>query len=361
MPRHALLRRPALTALAATATLTLAACGGSDAGAGTTTSAADAESCPGEVLDVVASVSQWGSIVEQLGGDCTNVTTVLASSAVDPHDYEATAADIAAFTDAELVVLNGADYDHWAADAVATLDPAPAVVDAAEVVGIEGEEHAGEEGEHAEEEGEHAGEEGEHAGEEGEHAEEEGEHAEEGHGHGGVNPHLWYSPEYVQTVAAAVTEQLSELSPDAADHFAEQAEAWEADLQPYLDELESLQSSAAGRSYAATESVFQYTGEAIGLTDATPEGYRAAASNETDPAPGDVAAFEAALTDGSVDVLVYNSQTEGSVPEQLRAAAEAADVPVVEVTESAPDGESSFVSWQLDQLQQLSNALGGGQ
>ncbi|MCZ2806068.1 zinc ABC transporter substrate-binding protein [Modestobacter sp. VKM Ac-2983] len=337
MPRLAPFRRPALTALAATATLTLAACGGSSAGAGTTTSAADADACPGEVLDVVVSVSQWGSVVEQLGGDCANVTTVLASSAVDPHDYEPTTADIAAFTDAELVVLNGADYDHWAADAVATLDPAPAVVDAAEVVGIEGEEHAEDE-EHAEE-----------------------EHAEEEHGHGGVNPHLWYSPEHVQDVAAAVTEQLSELSPDAADHFGEQAEAWESDLQPYLDELAALQASAAGRSYAATESVFQYTAEAIGLTDATPEGYRDAASNETDPAPGDVAAFEVALTDGSVDVLVYNSQTEGSVPEQLRAAAETAGVPVVEVTESAPDGESSFVSWQLDQLQQLSNALGGGQ
>ncbi|MCZ2848071.1 metal ABC transporter solute-binding protein, Zn/Mn family [Modestobacter sp. VKM Ac-2978] len=342
MRRLDLFRRPTLAAVAATATLTLAACGGSSAGAGTTTTQADEADCPGEVLDVVVSVSQWGSIVEQLGGDCTNVTTVLASSAVDPHDYEPTTADIAAFSDAEMVVLNGADYDHWAADAVATLDPAPTVVDAAEVVGAEGEEHAEEEGE--------------------EHAEEEGEeHAEEEHGHGGVNPHLWYSPEYVQDVAAAVTEQLSELSPDAADHFAEQAEAWEADLQPYLDELAALQTAAAGRSYAATESVFQYTAEAIGLTDATPEGYRDAASNETDPAPGDVAAFEAALTDGSVDVLVYNSQTEGSVPEQLRAAAEAADVPVVEVTESAPDGESSFVSWQLDQLQQLSNALGGGQ
>ncbi|WP_222194536.1 metal ABC transporter solute-binding protein, Zn/Mn family [Modestobacter italicus] len=341
MPRLALSRRPALTALAATATLTLAACGGSS-GAGTTTSEADADSCPGEVLDVVVSVSQWGSVVEQLGGDCANVTTVLASSAVDPHDYEPTTADIAAFSDADLVVLNGADYDHWAADAVATADSDPVVVDAAEVVGIEAEEHAEEE--HAEEE----------------HAEEE--HAEEeGHHHGGVNPHLWYSPEYVQDVAAEVTAQLSELSPDAADHFAEQAQAWESDLQPYLDELESLQTAATGRSYAATESVFQYTADAIGLTDATPEGYRDAASNEADPAPGDVAAFETALSDGSVDVLVYNSQTEGSVPEQLRAAAESAGVPVVEVTESAPDGESSFVSWQLEQLQQLSNALGGGQ
>ncbi|WP_249523838.1 metal ABC transporter solute-binding protein, Zn/Mn family [Modestobacter marinus] len=334
MRRLDLYRRPALTALAATATLTLAACGGSTS-AGTLTRPADAASCPGEVVDVVVSVSQWGEIVEQLGGDCANVTTVLASSAVDPHDYEPTTADIAAFSDADLAVLNGADYDHWAADAVATAGSDPAVVEAAEVVSIEEEAHAEGEEEHAE--------------------------GEEGHGHRGVNPHLWYSPEYVQTVAAAVTEQLSELSPDAADHFAERAEAWESDLQPYLDELESLRSAAAGRSYAATESVFQYTAEAAGLTDATPEGYRDAASNETDPAPGDVAAFETALTDGEVDVLVYNSQTEGSVPEQLRAAAEAAGVPVVEVTESAPDGESSFVSWQLSQLQQLSNALGGGQ
>ncbi|MGY1856413.1 metal ABC transporter solute-binding protein, Zn/Mn family [Modestobacter sp. SYSU DS0290] len=342
MPRPALFRRPALAALAATATLTLAACG-SSGGAGTTTSEADADNCPGEVLDVVVSVSQWGDIVEQLGGDCTTVTTVLASAAVDPHDYEATSADIAAFTDAELVVLNGADYDHWAADAVAALDSDPAIVDAAEVVGIETEEHAADE--HAEDE--HAAGE-EHAGE-------------EGHGHGGVNPHLWYSPEHVQDVAAAVTEELSALSPDAADHFAEQAAAWEAELQPYLDEITALQSAAAGRSYAATESVFEYTAEAVGLTDATPEGYRAAASNEAEPAPGDVAAFESALSDGSVDVLVYNTQTEGSVPEQLRATAEAADVPVVEVTESAPDGESSFVDWQLSQLQQLSDALGGGQ
>lgn len=337
MRRLDLFRRPTLAAVAATATLTLTACGGASAGAGagTTTTQADEADCPGEVLDVVVSVSQWGGIVEQLGGDCANVTTVLASSAVDPHDYEPTTADIAAFSDADLAVLNGADYDHWAADAVATSGSDPAVVDAAEVVGIEEEGHAEDEGEHAE--------------------------GEEEHTEGGVNPHLWYSPEYVQDVAAAVTAQLSELSPDAAEHFAEQAEAWEAELQPYLDELAALETAAAGRSHAATESVFQYTAEAIGLTDATPEGYRDAASNETDPAPGDVAAFQAALTDGSVDVLVYNSQTEGSVPGQLRGAAEAADVPVVEVTESAPDGESSFVSWQLGQLQQLSSALGGGQ
>ena len=61
---------------------------------------------------------------------------------------------------------------------------------------------------------------------------------------------------------------------------------------------------------------------AVGLTDATPEGYRRAASNESEPAPRDLTAFEAALADGTVDVLVFNSQTSGGIPEQLRAAAE---------------------------------------
>lgn len=326
-------RRPTVLALLAASSLALAACG-SDGGNSTLTTEADTANCPGDVLDVVVSVNQWGDIARALGGDCATVTTVINSTAVDPHDYEPSTGDIASFEDADLVVVNGADYDHWASDALANLDPEPAVVDAADVVGVEG-DHGDED--HADE-----------------------DHA-EGEEHGSVNPHLWYSPDYVQQTAAAITAELTELSPDAADYFADRAAAFATDLAPYTAELTTIQGLAAGKSYAATETVFDYTAAAVGLTDATPEGYRDAASNESDPSSGDVAAFEAALSDGSIDVLVYNTQTEGSVPEQLRAAAEAADVPVVEVTESVPDGDDSFVEWQLAQLQQLADALGGGQ
>lgn len=328
-------RRSTVLAVLAASSLGLAACS-SDGSGGASTAEADAANCPGDVLDVVVSVDQWGDVVQALGGDCTNVTTVINSTAVDPHDYEPTTGDIAAFEGADLVVVNGADYDHWASDAVQNLDPQPVVVDAAEVVGIE-EEHA--EDEHSEDDG----------------------HAEGEEGHGSVNPHLWYSPEYVQQTADAVTAELSDLSPDAADYFADRATAWTTDLQPYTDELTTIEGLAAGKTYAATETVFDYTAAAVGLTDATPEGYRDAASNESDPATGDVAAFEAALADGSIDVLVFNTQTEGSVPDQLRSAAEAAGVPVVEVTESVPSDDGSFVQWQLSQLQQLADALGGGQ
>jgi zinc/manganese transport system substrate-binding protein len=55
--------------------------------------------------------------------------------------------------------------------------------------------------------------------------------------------------------------------------------------------------------------------------------------------------------------LIYNTQTEGSIPEQIRAAAQAAGVPVVNVTETVAPGQSSFEGWQYAQLVALGKAL----
>lgn len=293
----------------------LTACSGSGEGTDDrpVTVSGDAARCPGDVVDVVVSVSQWADMTHVLGGDCATVTTVLASSAVDPHDFEPTPGDIAAFEDADLVVVNGAGYDTWAADTVRNLDPAPAVVSAAEIAG------SGD----------------------------------------GDNPHLWYDPALLPRMAEAITAALRELSPEDGDVFAARSRTWQQDLQPYQDELASLRAAAAGHTYAATETVFDLTAGAAGLRDVTPEGYRRAVSNEGDPAPGDIAAFESALTDGEADVLVFNTQTEGQLPDQLRSAAEEAGIPVVEVTESPADAQGSFVAWQLRQLTQLASALTG--
>jgi zinc/manganese transport system substrate-binding protein len=302
------------TALAVLATALLTGCGSGSGGTGAAVASGNAASCPGKVLDVVVSVGQWGDLVRRLGGDCANVTTIVASAAVDPHDFDPSTSDLAAFAGADVVVLNGAGYDHWAEDAVAAADPEPATVTAAAAAGVPGR---------------------------------------------GADPHLWYDPEAVQSMAAAVTEELSALDPDAAAYLADRATAWTEQLQPYLAAVEQLRATAAGHTYAATETVFDRMAAAVGLTDVTPAGYRRSASNESEPAPGDLTAFETALGNGSIDVLVYNTQTSGNVPEQLRSAAEDAHLPVVEVTESPSDVDSSFVSWQLGQLTALSVALGG--
>jgi zinc/manganese transport system substrate-binding protein len=239
---------------------------------------------------------------------------VLTSSAVDPHDYEPTTGDLAALQEADLVVLNGDGYDYWAQRAVTDLSGGPAVVTAADVARAAGDPLA--------------------------------------------DPHLWYSPTLVPRVAAAVTARLAELAPRDADVFTRQAADLSAELARYDAALAALRPLAAGRSYAATETVFDRTAAALGLTDRTPAGYRRAVSNDSDPAPGDVAGLEQALRDGAVDVLVVNTQTEGSLPRELVAAAGRGGVPVVRVTESPPPGTTSFAGWQSGQLDQLAAALG---
>lgn len=268
--------------------------------------------CPGGPVNVVVSVDQWGEMVSELGGDCAIVKTVLASSSVDPHEYEPSPADAAAFRKARLVVVNGADYDHWAVDLAATSARSATVIDVAELTGT----------------------------------------AE------GANPHLWYNPQAVSAAADAVSAQLAEINPEAAGYFDERHTTFTTAMQPYEDMIAKIKSEAGGKSYAATEPVFDYQAEALGLVDRTPQGYRQAAASGSEPPPAALQAFRMALADRQVDVLIFNTQTEGSVSQQLREAAEKAGVPVVEVTETVPPGEGSFVDWQVGQLKALAKALG---
>ena len=300
--------------IALVAPLGLSACSTRDGGkaAESSTAAAAGGGCPTTPLNVVVSVDQWGDIVRDLGGECAQVTTVLASSSVDPHDFEPSPADAATFSKAQLVVVNGAGYDPWASKFAATSAPKAPVVDAGVVTKTAA----------------------------------------------GANPHLWYSPSAVVAVADAVTAELAKLAPEAKAYFADQRTAFGTSLEPYNKLVGDIKAGATGKTYAATESVFDYTAEDVGLVNATPPGYKAASANESDPSPADLEAFRRALADRKINVLIYNTQTEGSVPEQIRTAAETAGVPVVEVTETVPPGTTSFETWQAAQLTALAKALG---
>jgi zinc/manganese transport system substrate-binding protein len=276
-----------------------------------TESAATSASCPTDVVRVVVSVNQWSDIVQQLGGDCADVTTVIQNGSIDPHDYEPTSSDIASFESADIAVINGLDYDPWAESALNAQSQKPLVVDAGKV-------------------------------------------AQRGPGD---NPHVWYSPTYVRAVATAVTEALSTTRPNGADYFATQLASWKTAMKPYDDAIAALAATASATTYGATESVFEYMADEIGLVDKTPQGFVNAAANESEPGPADIAEFEVALRDGKMSVLIYNSQTESALTAQIKSTATNNEVPVVEVTESMPATYKSFVDWQVAQLESLKSAL----
>ena len=73
---------------------------------------------------------------------------------------------------------------------------------------------------------------------------------------------MWYSPSAVTAVADAVTAELTRLSPAAAGYFATQHTMLTSDLKPYDALIAKIKSAASGKSYAATESIFTYMGNA---------------------------------------------------------------------------------------------------
>ncbi|ETA96946.1 ABC transporter substrate-binding protein [Mycobacterium avium subsp. paratuberculosis 10-4404] len=267
--------------------------------------------CPTAPLAVVVSVDQWGDIVSELGGACANVKTVLASSSVDPHDYEPSPADAADFMNAKLIVVNGAGYDSWASKLAGSSASGAPLVSAAAVTTTPD----------------------------------------------GANPHLWYLPSAVTAVADAVTQELSRMEPPAAGYFSQRRAQFTSATRLYVNLIAKIKAEAAGKSYGATETVFDYQAQAACLVNKTPAGYRRASANESEPSPGDVDAFLTALAGRHIDLLIYNTQTEGSIPEEIRSAAEQSSVPVVKITETVPPGETSFEDWQYGQLVQLAKAL----
>lgn len=309
-------------AIAVALTGSLAACGSDQSGQSRSTASSSAVAapgsrsapppCPGAPVDVAVSVDQWGDLVSQLGGACAVVKTVLVSSSADPHDYEPSPRDAATFSGARLIVINGAGYDPWAFKLAAISAPVAPFISAADVAKTPE----------------------------------------------GANPHLWYSPSAVTAVADAVTAELSKIDPQTRAYFTDRRTALTAALQPYTRLINTIRAHAAGKTYAATEGIFTYMGDALGLVNMTPPGYQQAAASESDPSPADVQAFLDASAGHRIDVLIYNPQTEGSIPDQIRAAAERANVPVVTVTETVPQDQTTFAGWQDTQLTKLAKALG---
>jgi ABC-type Zn uptake system ZnuABC Zn-binding protein ZnuA len=108
--------RRALPPLLALATLIAAGCGSSSSGSG-------------DGLRVVATTTQLGDIVRQVGGPDVRVTQLLRPN-TDPHDYEPRPDDVRATAQADVVVTSGDGLDHWMKEVVDQSGADPTTVDA---------------------------------------------------------------------------------------------------------------------------------------------------------------------------------------------------------------------------------------
>ena len=265
------------------------------------------------VLQVVAAENFWGSVARQLGGDRVGVTSIIANPAADPHDYEPTPADARLVASARYVIVNGAGYDPWATKLL-TANPAAnrKVLDVGALVGKKD----------------------------------------------GDNPHLWYSPDYVAKVVDQVAADLQALDPADAAYFNQRHSEFDAaDLQTYHQHLGAIKQRYAGTPVGATESIFVYMADALGLQLISPPRFMQAISDGSEPTAADKAAFDQQIAQRQIKVLVYNKQNATPDTDVLIARAQAAGIPIVAITETLDPATASFQDWQDRQLQALQQAL----
>jgi zinc/manganese transport system substrate-binding protein len=94
----------------------------------------------------------------------------------------------------------------------------------------------------------------------------------------------------------------------------------------------------------------------LGLDNVTPEEFSEAIEEGSDVPPLVLDETLRLFETGEVALLAYNEQTAGPETEQVRAAAEAAGIPVVSFTETLPDG-ADYLSWMTDNLEAVATAL----
>lgn len=189
-------------------------------------------------LKVVTSSTIVGDVTRQVGSDLIELT-VLFPPGADPHTFEPRPQDVAAISEADVIVINGLGLEE-ALEPTLEANAKGVVVHASEgieVLAFEGEEHEGEE--------------------------QEGEE----HHHEGGDPHTWTDPNNVIVWTENIAAALAEADPSHAAEYRANADAYIASLRE-LDgwiRSEVEQIPAERRKLVADHLAFGYFADEYGF------------------------------------------------------------------------------------------------
>jgi zinc/manganese transport system substrate-binding protein len=268
----------------------------------------------GQVVKVVAAENFYGDVVSQIGGSHVQVLSILSDPNVDPHLYESSVDDAKAIASADIVVKNSVGYDAFI-DKLLAASPRPdrILIDVGALTGHKN----------------------------------------------GDNPHIWYDPATMPAVAQTVTQALSQKDPADQAYFVAQSQTFVSSLQPIQAQLAALQAKYGGTRILATEPIFNYTARAAGIVVLDAEGeFQKATQDGNDPPAFAVVKFRNQLMGGAARALIFNVQAVTNMSQQMQALAQQNNVPVVAASETQPPN-TTYQQWQLSQLQNLMQALGG--
>lgn len=293
-------------------------------------------------LKAVASFSILGDLVRVVGGERVELTTLVGPDG-DAHVYEPTPANVRSLSQAQILFVNGLNFESWMPRLVKSSGYAGPVIEVSKGIhprafGVEaagaGQAHdAGHDHDHdAQHEHEHEHEHAEanhghahdhdhetHDHEHGHDAASDGhahEHAHaHTHEHGAADPHAWQSlgnaEVYVNNIAAG----LAQVDPDHADEYRRNAESYILRLKALDARLKEAFAAipAERRTLVTSHESFGYLGDAYGLKILAPAGV----STDAEPSAATVAAIIRQLREAGVQAVFMENISNPRLVEQI--------------------------------------------
>jgi zinc/manganese transport system substrate-binding protein len=299
-------RGKALASVVAVIALAVAGCS-----SGRSTSGATVTS--NSVINAIGAENEYANVLSQIGGRYVHVSSILNNPNTDPHTFEASPSVAAAVSGAQLIVQNGVGYDTWISKMESqSPNSKRKVIIVQNLLGLPDST---------------------------------------------PNPHLWYDPKTMPTVAQAMTSALSALQPADAAYFHANLEAFDRSLTPWLNAIAQFKATYPGTLAATTEPVADYLLTAMGITNLTPFVFQADIMNGVDPSPQDITLENGFFTQHKVQVFAYNQQVVSTLTTSIRETALKAGVPVVGVYETMPTPGYDYQSWMFAEVEALKKAV----
>lgn len=151
----------------------------------------------GNKTKIVTSVNFYAEVAKSIAGDKAEVSSIISSTSVDPHDFEPTAQDAKNVADANIAILNGGGYDSWFEKLTANSKDIKKI-DGAKLLGLKD----------------------------------------------GENEHIWYNPEVMSKVADELTKVLSEKDSSNKDFYEKNRDNYKKELSKITDKINSLKEEA---------------------------------------------------------------------------------------------------------------------
>lgn len=284
----------------------------------------------GERLRVVATTNIVGDIVGQVGGDRISLT-VLMGIGVDPHSYVPAPGDTAALHDAQLTFANGAGLEADLEEMLESVGGQGAYVEVSHGLSLlPAPTH------------------------------EETEPEAEEHGHGDVDPHVWFSVPSVLHWVDNIEAALSARDPGNAGYYEERAQRTREELEVLDDWIQEqvAQVPQASRKLVTNHPVFGYFAQRYGFEQLAAV-YPFNPSSE--PSARDIARLQDAIQQYDVPAIFAESTVNPRLARQVAEDTGIQIVPLYTGSLGGPGSEAeSYVEMMRYDVRAIVGALKGG-